>query len=85
MIGSQHLTLTQAAQIDTYPGQAHFAIPDARETCWRCRFWDARSDREQHAVCLKAQRLTPGRRTQKVPWNARVCRYFEPKNQIAVR
>ena len=76
-LGTEHLTAENAAQWMTHPGQAHFAIPDAKRHCVDCVFWSPRRPRDLKAICGKAAQLLPGQYLRAIPRNAVICQYFE--------
>jgi hypothetical protein len=76
MLGSKYLTGETHAQVITYPGQAHFAIPGAKAVCRDCWFWSPRRPNDKRAVCGKAASMSPGRRPASIPRYATICQYF---------
>jgi hypothetical protein len=76
MIGDKNLTGVSDAQVQTYPGQAHFAIPGAKRFCGECWFWVPTKRGDKRAICGKAAQLQSGVRPRAVPSFAKICQYF---------
>jgi hypothetical protein len=79
MIGSEHLTEENVSHISTRPGQAHFALPGAVNTCRECLHWLSKGERTsigllKDAICWKARQSI--RRPIPVPHTAQACKHF---------
>jgi hypothetical protein len=76
MIGDKNLTGVSNAQMLTFPGQAHFAIPGATAHCGDCWFWSPQRKGDKKAVCGKAVSMQKGIRPRAFPAYATICQYF---------
>lgn len=80
MVGKPNLTQTSISQLETYPGQAHFAV--GPRTCRECEHWaNQKGERDRRrllkpARCMKAALLSPGRLPE-APHQAKACKYFQ--------
>jgi hypothetical protein len=82
MIGSKYLTKPSPEQTLTYPGQAHFAIPDEKRACDGCLFWTPERARDRSAICAKALAMMRLERLPKVPRYAIICKHFKARDAI---
>lgn len=73
MIGTQYLTLETVVQINTFPGQAHFAT-DPVHTCRECYHWE--KSKQKTSRCLKASSMLK-QNTPRIPHTAQACKYLE--------
>ena len=76
--------------LETLPGQAHFAVADAKRTCRECEHWANQSGKRsgdgllKEARCRKAR--MPGVLLPPIPHSAKECRHFTAaSNPPAVR
>jgi hypothetical protein len=76
LLGSKNLTGETIAQVITYPGQAHFAIPSAKRICGDCWFWSPRRPSDKKAICGKTASLSSRGWPPAVPRHATICQYF---------
>jgi hypothetical protein len=76
MLGSKNLTGETSAQVITFPGQAHFAIPGAKRVCCDCWFWSPRRLSDKRGVCGKAASMMSRRGPPPIPRYATICQYF---------
>ena len=66
--------------LEALPGQAHFAVADAKRTCRECEHWANQSGKRsgdgllKEARCRKAR--MPGVLLPPIPHSAKECRYF---------
>lgn len=80
MIGTANFTATSVSQLETYPGQAHFAV--GPQTCRECEHWaNQKGERDRRrllkpARCMKAALLSPAK-LQEAPHHAKACKYFQ--------
>ena len=82
MIGDKNFMGVTSVQVQTFPGQAHFAIPGAAKVCADCWFWQPIRRGDKKAVCAKAASMIRGDRPRAVPAYAKICQYFA-KDQAA--
>lgn len=82
MLGDKNLMGVSAAQVHTFPGQAHFAIPGASKCCGDCWWWQPTRQGDKKAVCGKAASMIRGDRPRAIPKYAKICQYFA-KDQAA--
>jgi hypothetical protein len=78
-LGTPHLTLETTEQAFTYPGQAHFAIPNATRRCAECELWSPKRKRDKLGTCLAAARML-GKDPRQIPRIAVICKYFEERS-----
>lgn len=76
MLGDKNLMGVSDAQVHTFPGQAHFAIPGATKRCSDCWYWVPKRQGDKKAVCEKAVQMQRGVRPRAVPAYAKICQYF---------
>jgi hypothetical protein len=80
MLGSKNLMGETAAQLLTFPGQAHFAIPGSKKHCRDCWFWSPKRKGDKRAICGKAVSMMSRRgappSVPAVPAYASICQYF---------
>jgi hypothetical protein len=77
MIGSKYLIGETIQQGITFPGQAHFALPNSSKICRDCWWWSPRHAGAKKAVCSKAAQLMRGPLPPPhVPRYATACKYY---------